>query len=58
VRRLARDVAAVEQDQAGVGVEVARDQVEEGGLAGAVGADDADGLSGRDRKIDAVGAFD
>ena len=45
----ARDVAAVEADAAGVGLEVAGDHVDEGGLAGAVAADQADALAGARR---------
>ena len=50
-----RDVAAVEDDAAGVGGERAGDLVDEGGLAGAVGADDGVGLAGEDVEVDAVG---
>ena len=47
-RRERRDVAAVEGDAAVVGLEVAGDHVDEGGLAGAVAADQADALAAAD----------
>ncbi len=56
--RRARDVDAVEADRAGVGVEIAGDQVEQRRLAGAVRADDAERLAARDRQIDAVGGLE
>src|SRR5438477_1702513 len=40
VRRHARDVAAVERDVPAIGTQMTGDQVEERGLAGAVGSDD------------------
>src|SRR4029079_19377031 len=45
VRRQPRDVAALEQDGAGVGAQMAGDQVEQRGLAGAVGPDDGGDLA-------------
>ena len=44
------DVVAVEADGAGVGRERAGEDVEQGRLAGAVGADDADRLAGADAR--------
>jgi hypothetical protein len=46
--RHASDVAIEERDRAGVGRELAGDQVEERGLPGAVGADDEPALAGLD----------
>ena len=48
-------VVAVEEDAAGIGGEGAGDLVDEGGLAGAVGADDGVGLAGQDGEVDAGG---
>jgi len=48
-----RDVLVEQSDRAAVGRELARDQVEERGLAGAVGADDEPALAGLDRQVDA-----
>src|SRR5262245_35442921 len=58
VRPGTRDVGAVEADFPAVGVEIAGDQIEERGLAGAVGPDDADCLAARDAEIDGVGRLD
>ena len=58
VRSGAGDIDAVEADFPGVGVEIAGDQIEKRGLAGAVGADDADGLAARDGEIDGIGGLD
>ena len=54
VRRQAGDVAAVEQDLAGRRRVDARQHVEERGLAGAVGADQADDRPARDDEVDVV----
>ena len=48
VRLETRDVLALEQDQTGIGGEIAGDQVEQGRLAGPVGPDDADRIAGSD----------
>jgi hypothetical protein len=48
VRRDARDVAPVELHVAAIGPKVARDQVEQGRLAGAVGPDDRGDAGARD----------
>src|SRR2546421_3219840 len=53
--RGARDVASHELDRTAVGRDLPRDQVEERGLAGAVGADDQPPLADRDVEIDACG---
>src|SRR5450432_2879053 len=52
-RRECGDVAAVERDPAGIGLEVAGDHVDEGRLAGAVAADKTDAFAGgdADRKL-------
>jgi hypothetical protein len=50
VGRQRGDVDAVEQHEAPVGLGDAGDDVEEGGLAGAVGPDDADDLAGLDHE--------
>ena len=55
VRRQRRDVAAVEHDAPGVGAHVAADQVEQRGLARAVGPEDAERLAGLDGQRDVVG---
>jgi hypothetical protein len=54
-RRMCRDVLAEELDAAGLRLEVARGDVEEGGLAGAVRPDDRQMLPGLHVEIDAVG---
>src|SRR5205814_8638616 len=51
-RRQAGDVAALVGDRAAIGLEVAGDHVDEGGLAGAVGADQADHRVLLDRRAD------
>jgi hypothetical protein len=48
----AGDVPALEQDAAGRRAMQAGDGAEEGGLAGAVGADDGDGLAGVEPQAD------
>ena len=48
----------VERDRAGVGLKIAGDHVDEGRLAGAVGADQADPLAGRDVDVHGVGGDD
>ena len=48
------DVAAVEADRAGIGLQRTGDQVEERGLSGAVRPDDAERVAGFDGKIDTV----
>ena len=48
--RLALDIAAVEAHAAGVGREQSRHQIEQGGLAGAVGADQRMDFAGFDRQ--------
>ncbi len=53
VHRQARDVAAVDGDAAFVGGYEAGDHVEDGGLAGAVGAEQADRLATTDGEADA-----
>ena len=53
VRRHPGDVAPVEADDAGIRRQRAGDQIQRGGLAGAVGAEQADDLAGVDRQIDA-----
>ena len=50
VRRPAGDVLAVEADAAGAGLQLARQEVDERGLAGAVRADDAVHLVGREAR--------
>jgi hypothetical protein len=40
------DVPPAKQDGAGIGLQIAGDHVDEGGLARAIGADDADRLAG------------
>jgi len=50
----AGDIDSFEADAAAVGAEGAGEDVEEGGLAGAVGSDDADRLSRRQREADAL----
>ena len=49
-----RDVATAEIDGAGVRRERARQDVQQGGLAGAVRPDDADRLARGEREVDAV----
>ena len=49
-----RQVEAVEVDRAGIHRENARDQVERGGLAGAVAADDRDKIAVFQRQIEVV----
>ena len=56
--RTASDVAAQELDPAVGRRQVAGDHVDEGGLAGAVGADHADGLALLDSHVDVVGRDD
>ena len=51
----ARDVAAEQRDRAAVGRDLAGDQVEQRGLAGAVRADDQAPLAGLDREVDVGG---
>ncbi len=46
VHRVAGDVLAVQHDAAGIGFDQAHDHVEAGGLAGAVGAEQADHFTG------------
>ena len=50
----AGDVAAVEADRAGVGQQAAGEQADEGGLAGAVRADQGVDLAGREVEVDGV----
>src|SRR6058998_2071479 len=50
----ARDVLAVEDDGAGLGRQEPRDAVEEGGLAGAVRADEAGDRPPLDREVHSV----
>ena len=50
--------AAVERDRAAVRLEIAGDHVDEGGLAGAVGADQADLLAGGDIQRQRIGGDD
>src|SRR5437764_9991134 len=50
-----RDVASHEFDRTAVGCDLPRDQIEESGLAGAVGTDDQPPLADRDVEIDACG---
>jgi hypothetical protein len=50
-----RDVPVEQGDRAPVGAKLAGDQVEERGLAGAVGADDEPALAGLDRQVDVGG---
>ena len=52
------DRSAVEPDLAGIGVEVAGDHAEDAGLAGAVRADDADGVAGLDDERQVLGDRD
>jgi hypothetical protein len=47
-----RDVLVEQGDRAAVGGQLAGDQVEERGLAGAVGADDEPALAGLDEQVD------
>src|SRR5216683_562833 len=54
VRLEAADRLAVEDDAAGVGGDEAGEQVEERGLAGAVGAEDAGDLAGLEREGDVL----
>ena len=54
VRRHVGDVAAVEDDAAGGGLDAAADQADEGRLAGAVGSDDGADLARHDGEVDAV----
>jgi len=51
--RHARDVLIEQGDRAAVGRELARDQIEQRGLPGAVGTDDEPALTGLDRQVDA-----
>ena len=51
---VAADVAAVDGDFAAVGDEQAGEQLEQGGLAGAVGPEQRDELAGVDAQVDAV----
>src|SRR5439155_22274043 len=51
--RHARDVAVEQGHRAAVGPQLSRDQVEESGLAGAVGADDQTALARLDGQVDA-----
>src|SRR5262249_45854784 len=53
--RDARDVPIEERDRAAVGPELAGDEVEERGLAGAVRADDESPLAGFDAEVDGGG---
>ena len=48
----AGDVAAVEADRAGVGQQAAAEQADEGGLAGAVRADQRVDLAGGEVEVD------
>src|SRR5689334_7187741 len=57
-RRERGDVASVEGDAAGVGLEIAGDHVDEGRLAGAVAADQADALADVDRDGEVGGGDD
>jgi hypothetical protein len=57
-RRQRGDVAAEEGDAAGARLQIAGDEVDEGCLAGPVGADDADALALGDADIDVVGGDD
>src|SRR6185437_10418822 len=50
-RRESRHVGAIKHDTAGRRLEIARDAVEEGRLAGAVRADQADDLAGLDCEV-------
>ena len=52
-----RDVLTVEQDLALAGLEAAADEIEQRRFAGAVGSDDADALTCRDRHVDAADDF-
>jgi hypothetical protein len=54
VRRGRADLRTEEADRARIRAQVAGDQVEERGLAGAVRADDADELAARDREAQVV----
>src|SRR4030095_10980331 len=54
MRRQGGDVLAEEPHGPGGRHEIAGDGVEQGGLAGAIGAEDGAALSGPDREIDAV----
>ena len=54
LRRGAGDLGAFEPDQAGVGAVDAGDDVEQRGLARAVGTDEAQDLAALDREIDPV----
>ena len=54
VRRKARHSVSLEDDFAGVGTEEPRDEVEDGGLPGAVGADETDDLALADVKLEIV----
>ena len=58
VAALAGDVLAIEADLAGGGFQHAGDGAHEAGFAGAVGADDADELAGRDGEVDAAHRLD
>src|SRR5262249_41925228 len=53
--RHAHELAAEQADGAGVGAQLAGDQVEERGLAGAVGADDQPPLAGLDAHVHVTG---
>src|SRR5580704_2268855 len=53
--RRPRDVAVEQLDRAGVGLQLAGDQIEQGGLAGAVRADDQAALARLDFEIDVGG---
>src|SRR6185295_14410666 len=54
MRRLAGDVAALEDDAPGVRAKQARDRIEEGALAGAVRADDGAEIALGDAQVDAA----
>src|SRR5260221_11455038 len=55
MRRLQGHVLAEEQDPAGIGAEVATDEVEQRRLARAVGTENAERLASGDRQREAVG---
>ena len=57
-RRAEVDLCPVEQDRAGVEGEVARQRLDQGGLAGAVVADQGDDLTGMDVEVGGVEGSD
>ena len=54
----ARDIVTVKMDSAGVRLLQSGDKIEQGGFAGAIWPDDAEGLAPRDFKLDAIDGFE